>query len=897
MKELGYVCLRCRVRLLAASNARASTQSAVKQNRNFVHGHDRRDGHSRSFTTKVYNGPPTPSPEKRRDGKVMDGGTKYKGNSGQGGSASLAIFRSIVGGPNAKDTIPPAEVEAAQAATYKLFKDSGELSEMVHEASSPGKSIAPAFAFFEQVIYPQLAAAGTVSTALKDSLQEGLLQRLCEEKSREFDLIKFRKLDSTNLPSLTRISELTLELGILKPATWATLVLALLQHICTCSTSPSDYSTVQDHLNAIARRDALLHDLIGAWKVFDVRGPPTPATNTTPGAAEQHQHSSAHPSGSELQFHVAFYYACPQYSACSYEGMIRPSIAALATFQVLSDPASVSRSVREEAAPLLETLEQVLPLTKKMPSMRVKPPAPGVIQSTLYLYPDLFAYIKSRSGSRVKRSVRRPTPANGSHSQTDAVHRRIRQALGGKDLQGLKKTWAAYWGPSAVPTEAKSKELAKYPEIFDYFIMAFMGLRQPQLGVHIWNHIQSIGVQPTIKTWNSMIMGCTKARNPDGIKTVWERLVKSGIKLDTAIWTARIHGLIVSGDIESGLRALDEMIERWNKRNAPGNAAIAVQPSIEPVNGALTGLLRLDRGAAAKKLLQWAAKQGINPDIFTLNTLLQPLVRNGEHEEVDDIFRMMNELKLSPDAASFTILLDGALKNVGAEKPEKQVEIVHGIMARMKAAGVHVNMQMYAKMLHLLLQQGDAAEEPVKAIIAHLWASGLELTSHIYTILVDYFFTREPPNPAAVTTLITSRGLHENKNVDRVFWERVLKGYAEVGDTDRAQEIYEKVFSPSRTGITCVTFSTLSSYLAALIRENRMQAAAELVTAAGKIQETEDDAGGGMDGQVNPRSWRHRFWHLAEQYGLMDESLRAAFHEADAARRRADEDGLMHLFE
>ncbi len=45
-----------------------------------------------------------------------------------------------------------------------------------------------------------------------------------------------------------------------------------------------------------------------------------------------------------------------------------------------------------------------------------------------------------------------------------------------------------------------------------------------------------------------MMDGCQRARNPHGFKMVWDKLVKAGLKLDTAIWTARISGLIALGE-------------------------------------------------------------------------------------------------------------------------------------------------------------------------------------------------------------------------------------------------------------------------------------------------------------------------------------------------------------
>jgi hypothetical protein len=200
-------------------------------------------------------------------------------------------------------------------------------------------------------------------------------------------------------------------------------------------------------------------------------------------------------------------------------------------------------------------------------------------------------------------------------------------------------------------------------------------------------------------------------------------------------------------------------------------------------------------------------------------------------------------------------------------------------------------MQTYAKILHLLLKWGDRVKEPVKAVLAHILGQGLELTSHIYTMLADHYFTRDPPDCGAVADLISNHKLHDNRSIDRVFWERVVSGYAQAGEHAQALEIFDRVFAGRNVQEgTTITFSTLYDLLKPLVMAGDGPNAVRVVEAARKIG-TAEGAGGSGGGKVRDtgaggtadgkRYWKHRFWHLAYEHGLMAEGLAERFRVAN----------------
>ncbi|KAM7191380.1 hypothetical protein V8F20_009307 [Naviculisporaceae sp. PSN 640] len=891
MKDLGYVCLGCRIKLLASSTAQASRRVALARPRN--QPLSRNQNHDKS-QSRAFSSVARRLPIHGKERSIHYGRSWRNVQPAEDGqeTPSISLFKSIVEAPGSshgRPSIAAQEEEApagmSREAYYKLIKDAAKLHDIIQREK---KSIAPAFAFFEQTLYPQLVEAGTIPLAVRNGACRELLTRLLDEKTQNFG--------SNALPTVTRISELTLQLGLLPPAGWGTLIMEMLQHIITTSTQPTDYSTIEEYTTATGRRDLLLHDLMGAWCVFcgfvsvetkfaPKSQPPVPTVGSEEYATsianqisgkDEVQGETSQASTKTNKGKMGFQELLRQSHSIQTPkgGMSRPAIAAFATYQLLEDPVNKKRSVREEAGPFFNMLNKMLKISH-FPSFKAMEP-------TLQAYPKLLHYLQwctSKDGPKKRRQKRPVFTSKPPQGLSDSVHRQVGQAIRGRNLTALKRAWAEFWGEAPVPEPDRILELRKSNSTFDYFILAYMGMRQHQLAVDVWSHMEHIGIAPTVKTWNSMIQGCANAKDPDGIKTVWQKLVATGLRLDTAIWTARIDGLITSGDPDSGLRALEEMVQVWNNsqlktKESKQYGAIAVRPTIEPVNAALAGLLRLERSSTAKNLLAWAVQQGIKPDIFTFNTLLRPLVRQGHMGKVDDLIRTMSAANVQADAATYTILFDGALANLGSEAPEKQVELVTKIIAQMEAAGIEVNMQMYAKMIYLFLQEGERAEMPVKAILSHIWAGGLELTSHIYTMLAEHYFSRNPPDSNAVTALIENRQLHANKGIDRVFWERVIKGYCQVGETERAHEIFDKVFASGTT----ITFSTLYEFLLALINSGDMDAARKLVIAARDIKEADElgrDAG-------KTRFWKHRFWHLVDQYGLLDAELVAPFLAATA---------------
>lgn len=858
---MGYVCLRCRFRLLVASRGVQGFGSRAAQystNASEPRASDAIPNHASGTNPRraAGRGPRVARPKAGRKAEQADD------------TAAIAMFQSIVNEQGASDNIT-------------LVKEAEKIQRLTHQA----ETVADAYALFRETLYPRLRdLKGTMPQIVRELVGSRLFPRVAAQMAKN--------MGSPEFPTVAQLTEAMVKLDVMKPAVWGTLMLNLLDNICKLSTTPNDYPSIQGYETAMARRDVLMHDLVDAWGAFGPWSASTaaeesgnPVTAKSSSVLDDKSAGAGASSPSRATDHCkqqrkpAFLDAFADlFAHLPHSTMIRPAWAAIATYSVLRDPKQQKNAVLDKALPFLESMRQLIAKTElPVPSKEGRKRAPFQACPTFVgLYIQRFIAHTLRAGS-VERPSSLPTPSARPLTEADIIHREVGQAYRSRNVSAIKRAWAKLVGNDQPPTDARLKELREMGDLFDYFILVYMGMRQTQLALSVWDSMIQLGIEPTTKTYTSMMQGCAKARNPAGVKAVWKRLAASGIQLDVHAWTARISGLIVSNDLDGGIAALNEMAEIWRNRDDPKYAAMAVKPSVEPVNATLVALIRLDRLVAARNVLSWAAKQGINPDIYTFNTLLRPLLRQGQTQEVQDLLSMMRTLNIHPDSATFTIILEAHLAGIGAKPAYEQVQTIHHAIRRVEAAGVEANMQTYGKMIYTLLQEPNT-DPAVKAVLAHIWGRGLELSSHIYTMLAEHYFSMDPPDASAVTALIENRGLRQNKKIDRVFWERVIKVYCKVGQTDKALDIFKDL---SRDG-SPITFSTLYDFLLALVQEGRREEAAGVVRTVKEYNEEADEPGveGGL-GKKGPmaggRFWKHRFWHLAEQNGLLGEGVREGF--------------------
>lgn len=699
-------------------------------------------------------------------------------------------------------------------------------------------------------------------------------------------MAKTADFDNKSLPSVSQITQYFHEMDSLGSTRWSHMMLRLIKAILAKSSVRTDYQSDEAFATAKLRKEELIDDLVDSWILFHRHR--LSADYTTLQTSEEAEFRLPDINVAQLQ-HFAWKQNIKGALSCIFPdwvGHMReiPAVA-IATFVLLVDDKHSTLKARQKAKPLLVPIGHVVSAC---------PIKEAVLTEMLEPHPTVLLYVLEEWGSVIERlrKARDGTGGPGNSMNTDYKHfhgpgglagrhigstqvghtqlnpsyekqivAKIKYAMGNSDMLTLELTWRGFWDPARLKEDFD--RTGGFPKVFNLFIMAFTALQKPLRAIDIWNAMTSIGISPTLETWSNMIEGCRKARNGAGIENVWKRLVASGQPLDVAVWCSRIMGLMEAGEPDAGVRALHEMFKL-------SQLSGGVPLHIQAVNAAVTGLLRLNAKSAANEVLLWASKHGIEPDVYTYNILLGPLMAEGRSAEIKSTLQLMTKNNIKPNAATYTILLEGHLGTIGNLSSVEQRIRIEKLFADMERDGVIANIENLGRMLHLILKDGThiTTQGGVGAIFKYMERRGLEPSPHIITMLVDHYFSQTPPAVQEIELLLQK---YSHKLVDRVFWERLIRGYALAGDTDRAFAWFEKTCFTS----FIITLDTLEILLRALVRDNKMSRAARVVD---NVRQHRGASVGGLNNSTKflaqrqrwRRYWRHGFWGYALDCGLLD---------------------------
>lgn len=552
----------------------------------------------------------------------------------------------------------------------------------------------------------------------------------------------------------------------------------------------------------------------------------------------------------------------------------------LATVAVLSDPRLARPGAQVKAAPLLNLVaaalqrgtadeayvEDAFGVNMRFPSSKL----PELQSYVVGQWPHAVAMLADADSPWRHGLADAKGPDGGSSSNLGTFHKQLRAAYRSRNTGAAVSIWEDLKTRLAQKPDL-ARQMREDPEFLDFWIFVWCAVRRPAKLQETLDLMQEIRVQPTVKSYTSMMHGWKMCKDVDRIAALWDKLVESGMRLDAVIWTERISGLIEAGRPQAGIQALAEMMALWKqavaKRGADGAAAAAIQPNIEVVNAAFKGLIRLDLGAA-NEVLAWAGREGIEPNIRTYNILLRESFRGDTPDDVQSLLRAMKAQGVEPDAATFTIILEEVLGVLDDTSAAEQVHAVRQVFADIEAAGLRANLETYGKMLYAVASLANGgADEAVAAVQAHMRAAGFSATPHMVTILIERALARDHrAPPGAVQALLREHNLTHVAQGDQTLWERVMSAHAATGDTPAAMVVFADL---ARAGRPVTSLPCLTDLLRALLAAGRPEDARDVVRAVlqHKVRRAATD---GVEVGRDARYWRHHFWYMARENGLLD---------------------------
>lgn len=424
---------------------------------------------------------------------------------------------------------------------------------------------------------------------------------------------------------------------------------------------------------------------------------------------------------------------------------------------------------------------------------------------------ELGYYAKRRVVNRDSLGERKPIAGLDWSKKKMAMRMSdISMALKNADAEDITNLWENYL--NCVNTD-RSIDKPTNDWILAQFLSAFWAQRYANQAIEVWNHIVKLGQTPAPMHWTAMLTGCAQARDTISLQGIWTNMLRSNVKPDLHIWTTYIHGLIKNHKWQEGLQALEALGRTWKGRPAAGTPCTlsadtryspppsTITPTIAPVHAALSALIDIQKPELTPTVMAWAKSQKLQLETYTFNILLKPIVRNGTQAQIQSHLAQMAEHKCAPDVVTFTILLNGIVSNRDSDflnlPSEAQESTITSFLEDMEDKGVPPNHYTYAVLLEGLLGSEHAPRDSnntkssniaaARTIIEHMRKRNISPNRYIYTIFVAHYFRSTPPNVQAVDTLWASIR-HDGKThqLDPVFYDRMIEGYADADEIEKA---------------------------------------------------------------------------------------------------------------
>ncbi|TQV94216.1 pentatricopeptide repeat domain-containing protein [Cordyceps javanica] len=550
----------------------------------------------------------------------------------------------------------------------------------------------------------------------------------------------------------------------------------------------------------------------------------------------------------------------------------------LATLCVVSDTRFVTEHVQRDFAPLLELTStffaehsqgagsMLTQLPHQVAHHAVSFPSEKFYELHSYItnqWPILVQFLQNK-----KAAWRRGGVAFESKTSLAQIHKRLQKAYEERNKPGVRTIWAELYQKQA-ENEGLRSAVQSRPELMDFIIFIACALRldyEYKTAVELMTKLQ---IPLTLKTYTSMMHGWRLCKDTRKIDALWSQLESANVRLDVPIWTERLAAYILKGKIGVCVNALSKLQKDWDEAVKADTVAEsgAVQPSIEMVNACIKGILEIDP-PAAKVLLSWAHNHGIRPDISTHNIILRRAFATGP-DDVAWIMELMEQNGVEPNQATFVILIEEMLALTSQDSPEAQVDAVDQVFADLARSKFTLTSELYAKALHAVASLANASDAAVDAVLAHLRHLKVRINPYMVTILIERSLQLDPHSFAPIQALLEKYNMADTARGDQTLWERVIRAAALTGEPYLALERFDALAAAGRpvTSLPC-----LNELLRALLAKGDVVNARRVVDSAlhnKMVAQAQRGPHGDMD---DARFWKHHFWYLAKENGLLDET-------------------------
>lgn len=804
------------------------------------------------------------------------------------GLTTIAHLQQIVREQNSLDQDEKGTIPATNHKCYAIAMDiKKELERSGNNGLDPAKMVDR---FFNQ-LFPEILRSDNETGATFRRDLGPHLDKLVAAKLRHI----------TRRPAASDILTIYSELGMVFSAQALALIEGILKTLVTMGTKPEHFPSIQDYQYTMDARTFLLNDLLDVWRLFLYPRQISAVNQMTTASkgAERSPPDQIHLSLGVLKSVTTSKHLDRSKVDAMLLGLFPQTfpnarhlvrIAAIASYALFTDESRCTDNVRLHARDFISPVSTILRhgiLDEEYLKATIFP-SPLLLDYVVARWPVIlgsFGNQRNLVADNQKSNVigkNAPTiqsrPLSDGLMKINTIHRNLSQAVEAKDPDRVIKLW---------------KQLKKYIrplkempglgqsviQLLDHFVYAFIYLRSADLATEAWMTIEALGQKPTVRTWTAMLTGSRKMRNAQVVENIWQGMLAAQVVPDSHAWSARITCLAAADKYKDALSALDEMVLLWEERNSnPGTTdkkIPPVKPTIVHVNSILAQLAKNSMEEECHNLLQWAETKGLKPDTTTFNILIKMASKTRDPAAVRDAFRRLAKAGCEPDDSTMTLLIDALMPEGSDLSPDSQTVHVRSIIWDIEESGFNLNQEHYGKIIYHLLQRGPKTQEAVKEVLDHMHKKrGRDMSPHICSMLVNYYFSLDPPATEQIWDILQERQLginHDNQalRVDRVLWENALVGFARLGRMPDMLHIWkalESSWGGARTGPP-VTMAPAHDFLVALIQQQKLDVAQNLVR---MMENWAVWKTGTEEPHLAKRLWQHRFWALSRRYGFIN---------------------------
>lgn len=695
---------------------------------------------------------------------------------------------------------------------------------------------------------------------LSSSTSQASLSRFkedCTTLLQEIIESKYLNPYDSKIPSITEITRLFSQVNALSGSEWAGLVMAILENILTFQGK---------RLND----KPLVLDLIGAWDVASSNS--NFLKTLSPEAALQHYQKFGlnHLMGEVI----------PNMKQTDLTGV--PAVV-FVTFDVLTKKFVEIYDWSDNVELLIKMLATIVSIPElDIQNLEIRNQTAAVSSYIITNWNTLRekAHLITNSlkesdknrltskpleSGRYKPNVNFLSPPNQTPDSSQIYHQ-LRSAINLKNHTQVDDLWLDVCNRITHHSDQDIKQALQTwltQDVMNHFITAYMSLQRPDKAITVWVKMVEIGLKPSHKTWNIMISGCKAVGDWRSSERIWNMMSLSGLHPDLLNWSSRLSVLMESKEVEMGIQVLEEMGRKWLEKaqvtypNLSRDDLLlvkdvkdAVKPDISCVNITIAGLLKKNQKYRASAILEWARGFGIQSNTETYNIFLRPLIRRGENREAMELLKRMEQAGVVADVSTYTIILDNVLRYAGKYSLEELKEKIFDVLDEMEQNNIQPNLYTYGKIIYQLIRDLNPQNSSIiEAVLRHMMNQNVKPSVHILTNLVEYFFLQSPPNLNLAQKILDQAT--QTVGLDRVFWDRVVECYAQIGDTKSALNIIAHLSSRK----TRVGWSAMRSVLEALSSQKQWHLARSLIQDV-KISASRSDFLSGTKGEA-------LFWELA----------------------------------